>query len=71
MSLLTCFICSGYDSFVVVSSTGNSLAMIIPIIVAMLVLAVIAVIGFIDYKKRTGKRQKQKSFLLDGLSKTE
>lgn len=45
--------------------------MIIPIIVAMLVLAVIAVIGFIDYKKRTGKRQKQKSFLLDGLSKTE
>uniref|UniRef100_A0A3P9DIZ6 Ig-like domain-containing protein n=1 Tax=Maylandia zebra TaxID=106582 RepID=A0A3P9DIZ6_9CICH len=32
---------------------------------------VIAVIGFIVYKKRTGERQKQKSLLLDGLSKTE
>ncbi|XP_065326956.1 class I histocompatibility antigen, Gogo-C*0203 alpha chain-like [Pelmatolapia mariae] len=35
------------------TSEGNSLAMIIPIIVAMLVLAVIAVIGFTVYKKRT------------------
>ncbi|XP_026012924.1 major histocompatibility complex class I-related gene protein-like isoform X1 [Astatotilapia calliptera] len=43
-------------------SEGNSLAMIIPIIVAMLVLAVIAVIGFIDYKKRTEKRPPSPNF---------
>uniref|UniRef100_A0A3Q2XFT5 Ig-like domain-containing protein n=1 Tax=Haplochromis burtoni TaxID=8153 RepID=A0A3Q2XFT5_HAPBU len=52
-------------------SEGNSLAMIIPMIVATLVLAVIAVIGFIVYKKRTGKRQKQKSFLLGVLLRCE
>ncbi|XP_039463558.1 class I histocompatibility antigen, F10 alpha chain-like [Oreochromis aureus] len=38
------------------SDEGNSLTTIIPIIVATLVLAVIAVIGFIVYKKRTEKR---------------
>uniref|UniRef100_A0A3Q2WCJ5 Ig-like domain-containing protein n=1 Tax=Haplochromis burtoni TaxID=8153 RepID=A0A3Q2WCJ5_HAPBU len=56
---------------VIKTNEGNSLAMIIPMIVATLVLAVIAVIGFIVYKKRTGKRQKQKSFLLGVLLRCE
>uniref|UniRef100_A0AAZ1XZ49 Ig-like domain-containing protein n=1 Tax=Oreochromis aureus TaxID=47969 RepID=A0AAZ1XZ49_OREAU len=47
-------------------SAGKSLAILI--IIATLVLAVIS---FIVYKKRTGERQKQKSLLLDTLSKTD
>ncbi|XP_030596140.1 H-2 class I histocompatibility antigen, Q9 alpha chain-like [Archocentrus centrarchus] len=38
------------------SNEGGSLSMIIPVVVAVVVLAAIAVIGFIIYKKKTDKR---------------
>ncbi|XP_030596452.1 H-2 class I histocompatibility antigen, Q9 alpha chain-like [Archocentrus centrarchus] len=38
------------------SNEGGSLSMIIPVVVAVVVLAAVAVIGFIIYKKKTDKR---------------
>uniref|UniRef100_A0A668SR78 Ig-like domain-containing protein n=1 Tax=Oreochromis aureus TaxID=47969 RepID=A0A668SR78_OREAU len=47
------------DRAVIRTNEGNSLFMIIPMILALGVLAVITVIGFIIYKKKTGERTKQ------------
>lgn len=44
------------DRAVIRTNEGNSLFMIIPMILALGVLAVITVIGFIIYKKKTDKR---------------
>ncbi|XP_051812032.1 class I histocompatibility antigen, F10 alpha chain-like [Acanthochromis polyacanthus] len=44
------------DKSVIRTNKGNPLPMIIPIVVAVVVLSVIAVVGFYVYKKKNGKR---------------